>query len=30
MEINRSNSLYKAVFGDGPIPAGHKIHYLGN
>lgn len=21
MEINRSNSLYKAVFGDGPIPA---------
>lgn len=24
MEINRSNSLYKAVFGDGPIPAGHK------
>lgn len=24
MEINRSNSLYKAVFGDGPIPAGFK------
>ncbi len=23
-EINRSNSLYKVVFGDGPIPAGNK------
>ena len=23
-EINRSNSLYKAVFGDGPIPGGMK------
>lgn len=26
MEINRSNSLYKAVFGDGPIPGGEKYH----
>lgn len=24
VEINRSNSLYRAVFGDGPIPAGMK------
>lgn len=23
-EVNRSNSLYKAVFGDGPIPAGNN------
>ena len=24
VEINRSNTLYRAVFGDGPIPAGQK------
>lgn len=24
LEINRSNTLYKAVFGDGPIPAGNR------
>lgn len=24
LEINRSNSLYRAVFGDGPIPNGNK------
>lgn len=27
-EVNRSNSLYKAVFGEGPIPAGNK--YIDN